>query len=443
MNIITRFPPSPTGKLHIGRARTFLFNYLYTRQNGGKIVFRFEDTDKERSKKEYEENMLDALSWLGLTFDEGPFYQSKRTDIYKDYLRKILNEGKAYISKEEPTEEDKAEGRTRGEVVRFRNPNKRVSFTDLVRGEISFDTTDLKDFVIARSLDEPLYHLAVVIDDFLMGITHVIRGEDGISNTPRQILIQEAIGAPRPAYAHIPLILAPDRSKLAARHGALSVTEYRDKGFLSEALINYLALLGWNPGTNQEILSMEELIRSFDMSKVQKGGAIFLEEKLRWINKKHIERQGGPRAVLSHIPGALLEGRSENGRNTLAEVIFDRVSVYGDIKNAVSEGEYDYLLNEPKYPKELLTWKKATSGPRSHLEHILLLVGNIPEASFTKAAVRETLAPYADASGKGNVLWPFRVALSGKEQSPDPFSLAAILGKNITEERLRRALALL
>jgi glutamyl/glutaminyl-tRNA synthetase len=197
--VVTRFPPSPTGYLHIGRARTALFNFLYARQRMGKMVFRIEDTDKERSKKEYEENIIDVLKWLGITYDQGPFRQSERTDIYIGYLKKLIDSGLAYVSKETPTEADIAElgpGKTlRTEVIRFKNPNKKVKFTDLIRGDIEFDTTDLGDFVIARSMTEPLYHLAVVVDDHEMGITHIIRGEDGISNTPRQILIQEGIGA--------------------------------------------------------------------------------------------------------------------------------------------------------------------------------------------------------------------------------------------------------
>ena len=245
--IITRFAPSPTGFLHLGSARTAFFNYLYARKNKGKFILRIEDTDKERSTREFEEDIINALSWLKIPY-ETLYKQSERTDIYKKYLKKLVDEDKAYVSKEEVKKEGHRE-----EVIRFRNPNKKIKFADLVRGDIEFDTTDLGDFVIAKSSEEPLYHLAVVVDDFEMGITHVIRGEDHISNTPRQILIGEALGAPRPQYAHIPLILAPDRSKLSKRHGALAIAEYRNRGYMSEAICNYLALLGWNPGTDQEI----------------------------------------------------------------------------------------------------------------------------------------------------------------------------------------------
>ncbi|OHA88980.1 MAG: hypothetical protein A3C70_00520 [Candidatus Zambryskibacteria bacterium RIFCSPHIGHO2_02_FULL_43_14] len=272
--IITRFAPSPTGQLHIGSVRTALFNFLYTRKHGGKFILRIEDTDKERSKKEFETDIIEGLSWLGLGYDE-LYRQSDRGEIYKNYIEKMLSDGSIYQA------DDK--------VIRFKNPNKKVKFNDLIRGEIEFDTTELKDFVIAKSADEPLYHLAVVIDDFESGITHVIRGEDHISNTPRQILIQEAIGAARPLYVHLPLILAQDRSKLSKRkHGeSVSLNYYRSKGYSAKAIINYLALLGWNPGTEQEIFTLEELIKVFDFSRVHKGGAIFDEKKLAWVARKH------------------------------------------------------------------------------------------------------------------------------------------------------------
>ncbi|MDQ2932939.1 MAG: glutamate--tRNA ligase, partial [bacterium] len=284
--IITRFPPSPTGYLHIGRARTALFNYLFARKQGGKMVFRIEDTDKERSKKEYEENIIECLKWLNIGYDSGPFRQSERNEIYSKYIQKLIDDGFAYVSKEDTSATPEGETK-RAEVIRFKNPKKKIIFTDLIRGEIEFDTTDLGDFVIAKSIDEPLYHLTVVVDDHEMEITHVIRGDDGISNTPRQILIQEGIGAKRPLYAHVPLILAADKSKLSGRHGAVAVSEYRNEGYLPEAIINFLALLGWNPGTDQELFTVEELIQQFDLEKVQKSGAIFNIEKLKWFNRQY------------------------------------------------------------------------------------------------------------------------------------------------------------
>ena len=272
--VAVRMAPSPTGNFHVGGARTALFNFLFAKQNNGKFILRIEDTDKERSKKEFENDIFESLKWLGLKYDEC-YRQSERGEVYRNYVEKMLSNDSVYEA------EDK--------VIRFRNPNKKTKFNDLVRGEIEFDTTELKDFVIAKSVDEPLYHLAVVIDDFESGITHVIRGEDHISNTPRQILIQEAIGAPRPLYAHLPLILAQDRSKLSKRkHGeSVSLDYYRHKGYSRDAIINYLALLGWNPGTEQEIFTLPELINVFDLERVHKGGAIFDEKKLAWVNRKH------------------------------------------------------------------------------------------------------------------------------------------------------------
>jgi len=295
--VVVRIAPSPTGNFHVGGARTALFNFLFARKNNGKFILRIEDTDKQRSKKEFEDDIFESLEWLGLKYDE--FYrQSEREDLYKSYIEKMLDNGTAFESEEEEGDYIITDPRkklvkdiatNRQKVIRFKNPNKKVKFNDLVRGEIEFDTTELKDFVIAKSVDEPLYHLAVVIDDFESGITHVIRGEDHISNTPRQILIQEAIWATRPLYAHLPLILAQDRSKLSKRkHGeSVSLDYYRDKGYSPEAIINYLALLGWNPGTEQEIFTLDELIKVFDLSRIHKGGAIFDEKKLAWVNRKH------------------------------------------------------------------------------------------------------------------------------------------------------------
>jgi glutamyl/glutaminyl-tRNA synthetase len=387
--VIVRFPPSPTGNLHIGTARTMLFNYLFAKKNGGKIVMRFEDTDKERSKKEFEENILEGLNWLGITFDEGPLRQTDRGEIYKKYLQKLMDEGKAYLSQE-------SEGENK-EVIRYKNHNQIIKFVDEIRGEIEFDTTELKDFVIAKNLDEPLYHFAVVVDDHEMGITHVIRGEDHISNTPRQILIQEAIGAARPVYAHIPLILAPDRSKLSKRHGATAVSEYRDKGYLPQAMVNYLALLGWNPGTEQEIFTMEELIEQYDLNKIQKGGAIFDEKKLQWVNKEHIKRLS-----------------PEEQKNLILKSI---------------ENE-PYMVGEPELDIEKIAWKKSTKEEAlTHLIEAKKIIENDGD-----------LMAYAEKAGKGNVLWPLRYALTGAEASPDPLTILEILGKEKSLARLDKAI---
>lgn len=282
MKPIVRIAPSPTGNMHLGTARTALFNYLFAKKHGGKLIVRIEDTDKARSKKEYTKNILDSMKWLGFKHDE-VMYQSKRTSIYKKHLNKLIESGDAFISKEKSNET-----RQEIELVRFKNPNKIVTFNDLVRGEIKFDTKELGDFVIAKSINDPLYHLAVVVDDGTSNITHVIRGEDHLSNTARQILILEALGFERPVYVHLPLILSMTGSKLSKRDGALSITEFDKEGFLKDALINYLALLGWNPKTDQEVFTTEELIREFSLENIQKSPAKFDVKKLKWVNKKHL-----------------------------------------------------------------------------------------------------------------------------------------------------------
>ncbi|TSC83828.1 MAG: hypothetical protein G01um101417_395 [Parcubacteria group bacterium Gr01-1014_17] len=299
--VIVRFAPSPTGPLHIGGARTALFNYIFTKQHGGSFILRIEDTDKERSEKKYEEDIFSGLKWLGIKPDD-IYRQSERTDIYQKHLTTLIKSGAAYVSREPkkitntttpPFGHPSSTEEGMIEVVRFKNPNKRVSFQDIVRGEVSFDTTELKDFVIAKSVSEPLYHLAVVVDDFEMGVTHIIRGEDHISNTARQILIQESIGAPRPAYAHLPLILAPDRSKLSKRkHGeSVSLAHYRNAEIAPEAMVNFLALLGWHPsGDASEVLSWSDLLQHFSLERVQKGGAMLDSNKLNWLNKQYAKQ---------------------------------------------------------------------------------------------------------------------------------------------------------
>src|ERR1035437_259349 len=249
--VVTRFAPSPTGSFHVGGVRSALYNFLFARQNNGTYILRSEDTDKERSKKEYEEEFLELFDWLGLKYDLF-FRQSDRLEIHQKYLKKMIDEGHAYLSKEIPKEEGQRE-----EVIRFKNPNRKITFDDLILGEITVDTTDLGDFVIARDMNEPLYHLTVVVDDFEMGITHVIRGQEHISNTPRHILIQEAIRAPRPIYAHLPLILNSERAKLSKRDSSvMPALEYKRNGYLPQALLDFMAFNGWNPGGEQELFTL-------------------------------------------------------------------------------------------------------------------------------------------------------------------------------------------
>lgn len=431
---VVRFAPSPTGFFHIGSARTALFNFLFAKKNNAKIVLRFEDTDVARSKKEFEENILEGMDWLGITYDE-IYRQSERTDIYRKYVNELLDSGQAYISEEK--------GGERSSVIRFRNPNTTVTFVDKVRGEVSFDTTELGDFVIAKSETEPLYHFAVVVDDALMGVTDVIRGEDHISNTPRQILILEAIGAERPRYAHIPMILAPDRSKLSKRHGAVSVTEYRDQGFLPGAILNYLSLLGWNPGGEQEIFSLEELINLFSLERVQKSGAIFSIEKLRWFNSEHIkrltseERSGLLVSFLRthEVSSSFLELLVES--QVMRDSLLERVETLGDVLELIKAGEYDYFIKNPSVEKSLVLKKGVKEiDAKRHLEKTIELLERVDDFSDPEN-IKSAVWDYATEEGRGDVLWPMRVSLSGKERSVDPFTISVVLGKLETIRRLK------
>jgi glutamyl-tRNA synthetase len=459
MNVITRFPPSPTGYLHIGRARTALFNYLFAKKYDGKMVFRIEDTDRARSKKEYEENIVDCLKWLDIKYDSGPYRQSERGEVYAKYIQRLIDNGFAYLSDDIIDTNNITEGEDesltnpkaktedkRHQVIRFKNPNKKIKFHDLIRGDIEFDTTDLKDFVIAKSLNEPLYHLTVVVDDYEMGITHVIRGEDGISNTPRQILIQEAIGAPRPIYAHLPLILAPDKTKLSGRHGAVAVTDYRELGYLPEAIINFLALLGWNPGTEQEIFSINELINAFDINKVNKSGAVFNIEKLNWYNKQYIQKLRDTDFISyasTFIPEWL--NKDSDTFKKLFPLLKDKITIFSDIKTLLDGGELAFIKEIKPYDKQMLLWKKTPDPAlaKKHLIFVLETLQKLDHDSFTAEKIKSSIWSYVEANGKGDVLWPMRVAITGQERSPDPFISAMVVGREETINRISKAIELL
>ena len=440
--VITRFAPSPTGYLHIGGVRTALFSYLFAAHNGGTMVLRFEDTDRERSKPEFEKDILDALGWLKIPYTMPEVArQSERLAVYQPYVAALIKDGHAY-------EAEESENTPGKKVVRFKNPNKQVSFHDNVRGEITFDTTELGDFVIARTIDEPLFHLAVVIDDHDMGITHIVRGEDHISNTQRQLLIQEALGFSRPEYAHIPLILAPDKTKLSKRHGAVSVNEYKAQGYIPEALVNYLALLGWNPGGEQELYSLDELAGLFTLDRVHKAGAVFDIEKLKWFNHEHIKKMsdGYYMERLKKFCGKEIDYR-------IAEPLKERAKTLKEAADML-EGEFGFFGEISYEPALLLQNGKIPAKIASnHLKAVYELIKNIPDEShemaaspisrgegFTATQLKDIVWPYADAQGRGAVLWPLRVALSGREKSPDPFTISGLLGKEKTLNRIAQAL---
>ena len=431
--VITRFAPSPTGFLHLGNFRTAIFAYLYAKKHNGIFVFRIEDTDKERSKKEYEENIIEGLDWLGLSYDK--FYrQSENMYRHKFYLEKMIREGNAYISKEKA----KDDSDVIKELIRFKNPNIDVTFKDEIKGEITMNTKDLGDFIIAKNLNEPLFHLAVVVDDFEEGITHVIRGEDHVSNTSRQILIQRAMGAPTPIYAHMPLVLGPDKLKLSKRRGALPLTEYKNRGFLPEAILNSMILVGWNPGTDREIFTRDELIRDFELSRVQKSPAIFNEEKLEWFNKEHIKLLA-PEEIEKNILEWLPEGM-QNPK--LIPIIFERISKWGDIKDMVARGELDFFFKAPEYAKEKLIFKNSLSQKISNnLKQAISALEILNEKDFNQKNIKNALMSIAEKlESRGGLLHPVRFALSGLDKSPDPFIIAEILGKNETLSRLQKAI---
>jgi glutamyl-tRNA synthetase len=429
-----RIAPSPTGNLHIGTTRTALFNYLFAKNHGGTFVVRIEDTDTARSTPEFEENILDGMKLLGLDWNE--FYrQSERTDIYKTYLQQMIESGHAYESQEEVKEEGQ-----RASVIRFKNPNTSITFTDMIRGDITFDTTDLGDFVIAKSLEEPLYHLAVVVDDHEMKISHVIRGEDHISNTPRQILIGQAIGAMQPLYAHIPLILSKERKKLSKRDGATAIDDYVAKGYLKDALINFLAFLGWHPEGDKEILTIDELIQEFDITRVQKGGAIFDTEKLDWFNKEYIKK------IPADEFAKIVQEQSgvEVTNSIILELIRERITVFGDIPALVAEdGEFSPLLYDVQYADiSKAIWKDSTpEQTREFVNEAITMLEGVDESSYTADNLKATLWDYATEKGRGAVLWPLRYLLSGQDKSPDPFTLMEILGKEKSLVRLRNGIS--
>lgn len=439
--IVTRFAPSPTGLLHAGNYRTAVFAYLFARHMGGTFLLRIEDTDKTRSKPEYEENIIESLAWLGLTYTDR-YKQSDHAVRHTQILKKLITDGHAYVSEESPTEEGK-----RAQVIRFRNPNTVIEFTDLVRGVVRIDTTDLGDFVIAKGLDEPLFHLAVVVDDWDEGVTHIVRGEDHISNTPRHILIQRAIGAPQPTYAHIPLVLGTDRSKLSKRKGAKPLLEYRALGYLPQALLNYMAFVGWNPGTEQEIFTMQELESVFTLEGVQRSAGIFDEIKLTWVNREHMLRLT-PEAFWEHAEDFLSEETvtmldSKNLWRDVVPVMRERAATFGDIRTADEAGEYRYYYQDPLYPPKALLWKdEQPLATKSRLERILALLEGVSDP-WTAGSVKTAIWDYAEKEGRGQVLWPMRYALSGKDKSPDPFTIAGIIGRDDTIRRIASALSLL
>jgi glutamyl-tRNA synthetase len=474
-----RIAPSPTGKLHIGTARAALFNWLFAKKNEGKFIVRIEDTDLERSSPEFEKDILDNLKWLGIYWDEGPdiggefgpYRQSERGDIYAKYIKQLIDEGKAYhcFCTEEELLSERQEMLSRGiapkysgkcrnielkealrrkergekSIIRFIMPNQKITINDLIRGKITFDTSLIGDIAIAKDINIPLYNFAVVIDDFEMQITHVLRGEDHISNTPKQVMIAKALGIKTPIYGHFPLILGPDRTKLSKRHGATAISEYRKLGYLSEALVNFMALLGWHPKEDREIFSKEELINEFSIERIQKGGAIFNISKLEWLNSYYIKQKSDQELFELLKPyweeaGLYKESRGVDFYKKISKLYKERIKKLSDI---VSESYF--FFERPIFEKELLIWKNSNiEETKYYINEAIAILEKIPEHLFNKEILDKNLN-ILYGNDKGKILWPMRVALSGKKASPGPFDIAEILGKEETLYRLRYALSLL
>jgi glutamyl-tRNA synthetase len=470
-----RFAPSPTGSLHIGGVRTALFNWLFARKHNGVFILRSEDTDKERSKKEYEDEIIEAMNWLGLDWDEGitkekpgeSYRQSERLEIYSEYLKKLLDANAAYYcycTKDELEAQKQsmaAEGlapRYSGhcrllteapagrepQVIRFRTPDTELTFKDMVRGTVKFDTTLIDDFVIAKDLNSPLYNFAVVVDDETMNISHVIRGEEHISNTPRQMLLQMALGFAPVIYAHLPLILNAQRTKLSKREADVAILDYREKGFLPQAVLNFLVLMGWHPSPDaetkveKEVWTLEELVHEFDINRVQKAGAVFNEDKLEWLNREHIKLLSTEDLEELLVPMFEARALALGSRERLHEVIEavrDRMKTLTDFFDLA-----DFFFSLPEYPASLLSWTKA---PEGEAQSILEAASSALESvkAWEKSEIVATLDPLVTEKGKGNVLWPVRVALSGKQNSPDPYDIAAALGREETLARLTKAIS--
>jgi nondiscriminating glutamyl-tRNA synthetase len=472
--IRVRIAPSPTGFLHLGTIRTALFNYLFAKKEKGSFIIRIEDTDVQRSLPVYEESILDGLKKLNITWDEGPdvggpygpYRQSERTEIYQRYIKQLLEEKKAYwcfCTKEELEEEKKAmlsqglfpkysgtcrhltpeqvaakKSSGQSAVVRLVVPSGvTIEFDDMIRGTISVNSDTIGDIVIAKSESAPLYNLAVVVDDELMKISHVIRGEDHISNTPKQILIQNALGFSRPRYAHLPLILSPDRSKLSKRNLETSFDEYLKDGYLPQAIVNFLGLLGWHPDDDQEIMDVEEMTQKFSLRRVQKAGAIFAMDKLDWFNEQYIKALPLETLVATLDPFVPSHWKENPQRLAAAvNIVRERMKKLSEFQELAV-----LFFEREEYAASLLSWHDAdASKTQTFLETARAALAEIPADAFHQKNLEEKIMPLADRLGRGELLWPLRIALSGRKNSPGPFEIMSVLGKDESLGRIDRAI---
>jgi glutamyl-tRNA synthetase len=462
-NVRVRFAPSPTGYLHIGGARTALFNFLFARHQKGTFVLRIEDTDIARSTQESVDEILKAMKWLGLSWDEGPFYQSQRIDLYKEKVRQLLDKGKAYRCYCTPEEleqkrtkamnegkKPKYDGTCRNRtdqpegapfVVRFLSPDNGVtSFDDLIKETISVGNEELDDVIIQRTDGTPTYNFVVVVDDAEMGITHVIRGDDHINNTPRQILLYEALGFSIPTFAHVPMILGSDKARLSKRHGATSVLAYRDMGYLPEAMVNYLVRLGWSCG-DEEIFSMGELVEKFSLGNVGKSAGVFNPEKLLWLNSHYI-KTGDP----AYLAPLLIEQLEKKDLNIIKEKnLFDLIRLYQERDKTLVEMADSMawiFLETPEFDEKAVK-KFLKEENRELFENIIKQLEKCEP--FTHEGVEKAVEAVMTETGlkMGKVAQPIRVAITGGTVSPSVFELLPLIGKNETLRRLKTAVTIL
>ncbi len=474
MHVVTRFAPSPTGFMHIGGARTALFAYLWAQKNKGTFILRIEDTDQERSVPGSVAHIKETLGWLGIRWEYGPdtpgpfgsCTQSERLQTYRDAAERLIAAGHAYPDPYSAEEVDAFRKIAQSEKrpflfrdhrpqnpgvwdgtrpLRFKVPNvRRMHWHDAVRGDLEAGEEALDDFILIKADGYPTYNFAHIIDDHAMGVTHIMRADEFISSTPRFLSLYEALGITPPIFVTLPPILREDRTKkLGKRDGAKDMLEYRTEGYLPEALVNFLALTGWNPGTEQEIFTIDELIAAFTLDGIQSAGAVLNEEKLLWFNRMHMHRLPESEQVrivtekvLSHFPGATID------MTTLTRLLLERAHTWGDVDTMLTRGDWEYLFAPPQVPASLLLWKEATpEATHARLLKVHDILNQTPtEAYQTSETLKEILWEYAEKEGRGFVLWPLRTALTGKEKSPDPFVVASLLGKNETLTRVARAL---
>jgi glutamyl-tRNA synthetase len=460
MTVVTRFAPSPTGMLHVGGVRTALYSWLYARRTGGKFVLRVEDTDRERSTEEAVRVILDGMAWLGLKADEGPYYQSQRFERYRAVIAEMLAKGSAYhcyCSKEEleamraeqlaRKEKPRYTGRCRDRreprpgvtpVVRFRNPLEgTVVVDDLIHGPVTFQNAELDDLIIARSDGTPTYNFCVVVDDRDMGVTHVIRGDDHLNNTPRQMNMLRALGATTPVYAHVPMILGPDGTKLSKRHGAVSVLQYEEEGYLPDALLNYLVRLGWSHG-DQEVFTREEMIAAFDIHDVNKAASAFNPEKLLWLNQQHMMRSP-PSALVPHLIAQLRRlGLHCDDQRLLEGVILAQRERAKTLKEMAQNSRFFFTESIEIDPKAAA--KHLAGGGLEMLAKVRERIGALP--TWDAASIHGALDDLATASGTGlgKIAQPLRVAVTGTAISPPIDATLELLGRERALARIDQAL---